>query len=259
MNDREISPSAKPENPPSSQVWGFWATVGFGLIIVIVSVAIDGVTALIFLTINILSGRYTGFSQLEEALANSEGLLLAIVAIAETVICTGLIAAFIRIRQGSGFSQYLGFRQIVGKTALLLLAITLGFVVVSEGLPLIFDIPVETEFVANIYKTSIWPPLLWLAVIVFVPFFEETLFRGFLFEGFRHSRIGLAGAVVMLALIWALLHTQYGLYEIASIFVLGIILGIVRYKTGSLWSVILMHALVNLIATVEVAIKTSAL
>ena len=89
--------------------------------------------------------------------------------------------------------------------------------------------------------------------------FEETFFRGFLFEGFRHSRIGIAGTIVLTALIWALFHVQYGIYEIVTIFVMGIILGIVRLDTRSLWSTLLMHAFSNLIATLEIAINVNAL
>ena len=48
-----------------------------------------------------------------------------------------------------------------------------------------------------------------------------------------------------------MLHFQYDAYGIATIFTLGLVMGAVRYKTGSLWSVLIIHALFNLVALVE--------
>lgn len=62
-----------------------------------------------------------------------------------------------------------------------------------------------------------------------------------------------------MSLLWSLLHTQYDLYEIAMIFAHGIVLGIARIRTDSLWSPLLLHSLGNLIATVEVAININRL
>jgi len=71
------------------------------------------------------------------------------------------------------------------------------------------------------------------------------------------SRIGVVGAIGLTAFFWAILHVQYGVYEIATIFLLGIVLGIMRFKTGSLWSPLLMHAFFNLIATLQVALNSN--
>ena len=109
------------------------------------------------------------------------------------------------------------------------------------------------------YRTSRWVALFWVAVIIFAPGFEETFFRGFLFAGLRQSKIGVAGTIVITALGWALLHLQYDFFEIAIIFIIGIVLGIARYKTNSLWSPLIMHAFFNLAATIEVALNVNSL
>ena len=69
-------------------------------------------------------------------------------------------------------------------------------------------------------------------------------------NGKRLWRFGL-----LTALIWALIHVQYSAYEIAIIFIMGIMLGIVRLRTGSLWSAILMHAFMNFVATLQLALN----
>jgi membrane protease YdiL (CAAX protease family) len=59
------------------------------------------------------------------------------------------------------------------------------------------------------YRNTAWPPLFWIAVVIFAPAFEEFLFRGFSFIGLQKSRLGSAGATILTALVWAVLHIQY--------------------------------------------------
>ena len=106
----------------------------------------------------------------------------------------------------------------------------------------------------DVYATTASPVLLWLAVVVFAPMFEEVLFRGFLYTGFRSSRIGVVGAVIITSLLWAGSHLQYQLFAIILIFILGIILGIIRYKTGSIWVPMIMHGFNNLLAMIVLAL-----
>jgi membrane protease YdiL (CAAX protease family) len=66
--------------------------------------------------------------------------------------------------------------------------------------------------------------------VVFAPLFEEALFRGFVYEGFARSRAGVAGAIILTSIGWAALHFYYAGFEMATIFVLGLVLGVVRWK-----------------------------
>jgi len=78
----------------------------------------------------------------------------------------------------------------------------------------------------NIDATARFRPLLWFAIIVMAPLFEESLFRGFLIAGMQRSRIG--------AILITLIHLQYEAFYLVYIFIGGILLGIARVKTGSL-------------------------
>ena len=75
--------------------------------------------------------------------------------------------------------------------------------------------------------------------------------RGFLFEGLARSRIGGAGAIVLTSLFWAVQHFQYSWLQIGMIFVLGLVLGLVRLKTKSLWAPIILHVINNAVAMIE--------
>jgi membrane protease YdiL (CAAX protease family) len=81
------------------------------------------------------------------------------------------------------------------------------------------------------------------------PLTEELLFRGALFASlFR--RWGAAAALLVPSLLWGLTHLQYELWYGASIAGSGVVLAVIRWKSGSLWLPFLLHAAFNLAAAV---------
>ncbi|MFC1845811.1 lysostaphin resistance A-like protein [Chloroflexota bacterium] len=237
------------------RVWGGWATAGFGLVVLIASIAVQVIVLVIFFIGLITSGGLEGNpASLTESLKEIGGLIAAVTTIPSAIISLILIIAFIKMRKGACIKEYLGLTPISLKTVLIVLAISAGYIILSEGLAQIIK-PTATDFTFDLYRTSVWPPLLWIAVIIFAPAFEEAFFRGFLFEGFRQSRIGIIGAIGITTVVWTLLHIQYSAFEIGAIFVQGLILGMVRWKTGSLWSVLAMHAFHNAAVTVLIALS----
>jgi membrane protease YdiL (CAAX protease family) len=89
---------------------------------------------------------------------------------------------------------------------------------------------------------------LWLAIVVAGPIGEEILFRGFMFRGFVHVPRDAIPSIAFISLIWSLLHIQYDWFTIAEIFAFGVLLGLVRWRTGSTTLTILLHMLYNLLA-----------
>ena len=230
--------------------WGFWATVGFGFVIGIAATIVQSII-LVFFIISKLTGspELFTFDTIREIAMN--GLAISTATIVSSIVCVGLILAFIKIRKNTHIAEYLGLNRLSWKTVIILLVISVAFIVLSSFAGIWLNIPDVPDFQADLYQTSVWPPLLWIAVVIFAPAFEEVFFRGFLFEGFRHARTGVIGAIVFTALTWSLLHVQYEPFHMATIFVLGLVYGAVRYKTGSLWSTLIMHAFNNTIAMVS--------
>ncbi len=56
------------------------------------------------------------------------------------------------------------------------------------------------------------------------------------------------------ALAWAAIHVEYDLYWKAPIFAIGLLLGVARLRTGSLYLTIALHAALNLVALLEVVL-----
>jgi hypothetical protein len=86
-----------------------------------------------------------------------------------------------------------------------------------------------------------------LAVGVLGPAAEELIFRGTAFHWLL-PRIGAAATIVLTAIVWAVLHVQYQPGIIALIIIDGVLLGLARYRTGSVVAPLLMHILWNLYA-----------
>jgi membrane protease YdiL (CAAX protease family) len=86
-----------------------------------------------------------------------------------------------------------------------------------------------------------------LAVGILGPIAEELLFRGWFF-GLLDKRVGPVLTIVVTGVGWALLHYDYPWQVIAVIVVDGLLLGLARWKTRSVFPPMVMHALYNLYA-----------
>ena len=123
-------------------------------------------------------------------------------------------------------------------------------VVVSDALASALGRPMS-EFMVGIARTYRSAALLSVALIVAAPAFEEICFRGFLYAGMKRCWLGSAGAIVLTSLVWASIHIQYDLFDIGVIFVSGLLLGVVRWRTKSLWPCLALHAAWNAVATTQ--------
>lgn len=95
--------------------------------------------------------------------------------------------------------------------------------------------------------------LAWVPVLVVgAPLAEELFFRGFLFSAIATSRLGAPGACVLTAAAWSGLHVGYSAHLHAAVFVLGLGLGLLLARTGSLKVPLLCHVAYN--ATVVAAL-----
>jgi membrane protease YdiL (CAAX protease family) len=241
------------EREPSSVPWGIWATIGFSSIIIALFLLIQFLGASVFAVVASKNNPNLNFDEFTASL-QTNGFLIASVTCATTITTVGLIALFASFRKGTTVKQYLHLYPVSTKTLCVWIGVALVFAIAWDGLTYLLDRPIIPEFMLRAYETAYFVPLLWLAIVIAAPLAEELFFRGFLFEGIRYARLGATGAVVITSLLWAVIHLQYGPYEITTVFILGLILGVARLVTGSIYIPIVMHALVNLVATVEVAV-----
>ena len=82
---------------------------------------------------------------------------------------------------------------------------------------------------------------IWLVIAVTPAVCEELLFRGLIFSGLR--RLGAWPAVLVSALLFGLAHAS--IYRLLPTLVLGVVLGVLRWRSGSVVPGIVMHAVNN--------------
>ena len=78
------------------------------------------------------------------------------------------------------------------------------------------------------------------------PVLEELIFRGFLIFLLRRKGLKTGLVIFLTALVWSGMHWNYEPALIGMIFVDGLVLGLIRVKTGSLWVPITLHVMANL-------------
>jgi uncharacterized protein len=248
-----IPPVSEPPHP-SPRVWEGWPTAAFGVAIFAIYSIVQTIVAFVFLAIATIEAKIAnpGLNITQYIMGqSSNGLMLSITIVVSAIAGIGFIILFIKLRQGYSIKEYLELKSISLKRVLVLIGVVAALILISSFLEPFIAKNQNSQFAVNAYQTAVWPALIWIATVVFAPAFEETFFRGFLFVGLRQSQLGAAGTIFLTAATWAALHAlQYNLFGVAQIFVLGLVFGIVRLKTGTLWSTLILHAVWNLAAMV---------
>ncbi len=233
--------------------WGFWPTLGFSAIIFALFSALQILVAAAFVSFAKAQHPELDLETYAKSLS-SDGFCIALMIVVSGLICTPLTLLFARLRKNISIKNYIGFKEPLKKEWVRWLLILAAFVFLSDGVSLLLQQPIVPLFMVDAYKTASSLPALLFAIVVVAPIFEEIFFRGFLFQGIRYSRLGSIGAIGITSLVWAVIHIQYGIYGIATVFALGLLFGMARLKTGSIHLVMVMHSLVGLVATVETAL-----
>lgn len=233
-----------PDTP--ARPWGLAATLGLSMVIWYALELLQA--AMGFSLDKVLIGL-----RLVDSAHNTQALNFALITCVTTVLCGALVIAAAGLRDGLDARRYLGLGPVEGRVVLRWLLVTAVIVAQTDlVLYLAKGELLPAEWVA-VYRSVQSPMLFWFALVVATPVFEELLFRGFIFEGIRASRLGGAGAVAITAFAWTWIHYQFDPLEFSVIFIVGIMLGIARLRTGSIVVTIAMHILHNLISAGEMA------
>ena len=90
-------------------------------------------------------------------------------------------------------------------------------------------------------------------VILGAPIVEEIIFRGALFSALRHSWFGKTGAVVITSATWAVNHAMGAPWLfVFIIFIMGLAMGWLLLRFGSLTLTIICHACWNLVSSMAI-------
>lgn len=219
-----------------------------------------GLAAIVWYTLELLQAAMgyslgqvlTGFKLIDPG-ESLQAISFALITCFTTVLCGALVFAAAALKIEMLPRDYLALgpvpaaltaRWLIAMAVIVLQADLVLYLVKGELLP--------AQWV-EVYRSVNSPVLFWFALVVATPIFEELLFRGFIFAGIRASWLGDVGAVLITAIAWTAIHQEYDPLEFVLIFIVGVVLGIARLRTGSVLVTIAMHMLHNLISAGEIA------
>jgi len=231
--------------------WGPWASLAWSVLLLALFTLVQYGVWLGFTSL--LRARDPELASAASVFARHAGLVLALSTFATSTVCGSALAMIVVARRGARLADYLAWRWPGWRTALRWLAASMVLVGIGELANHLADRPAVPEFMRLAYETAGSLSLLALAIVVVAPLFEELLFRGFLYEGLAHSRLRPAGAIVVCALLWTVIHTQYDFFDLAQVFFAGLFLGWTRARANSLLVPFATHMLWNGIALLETA------
>ena len=139
------------------------------------------------------------------------------------------------------------------------IALMMVFLVAYTGLVYVFrpdDFLSDVAPFADVMRSPNWW-VLWPVAVLGAPLSEELLFRGFLFPALANTALGVRGAATATAGSWALLHGNYSMAGLVEVFIVGLMLTWLLWRTGSLWVPIVCHASYNFAALLLLTIWPS--
>jgi len=229
------------------QAWGRGATFGLGLLALLGSQA----AALFALT------WWYGRPIVEMPDFSGDGVAVSIIIFVSIPVQLVLLYLMSQ-RPGIGAADYLGLKWPSRGELLFGICVTVALIVFGNALSWLLGRFLVTSFQLEIYRTAQtagWLLPLWLAVVIVTPIGEESLFRGFLFQGWLRLPRDAWPVIMITALLWAVVHVQYDWYVIGQVFCFGVLLGWLRWATGSTILTMLLHALINFEGMLETLIS----
>jgi membrane protease YdiL (CAAX protease family) len=249
---QELKGNLKPPQPR----WGVWGTLAWaGLIFAVTAVAQNAIGLLFLLWWN--GARPDQPISLDTI--GHHGPLFGTVTVLSTPIVLALIALAVRLSHVP-FRDYLALNRptlrqfILGLLLLVILLPVADLITVQSGRETVPD------FMTGTYASArdagpLFLAVFALALVVMAPLGEEVLFRGFLYRGLS-MRLGAPLAIILTSLAWSSLHLQYEVFFMMQVFVFGLVFGLLRWWSDSVYLVVLLHALTNALAFAQ-AIKVT--
>ena len=244
--DAQQTPDTRHRGP-----WGPFASVGFAIVIAVLFLVAQTIVAIPYLMFQTAGSSEPNLEEAALAL-ETDGLFIGISEPIAGGFAMGLILFVAWIRRGPTVRDYLALRSVGLRKTLPWMLSALVLTGLLDGFSYLFGYAIVPAWMEDVYDSAVVLPLLLFAMVIVAPVLEELFFRGFLFEGLRHSWLHDLGAILVTSCVWAGIHLQYEWFYIGQIFVLGLLLGLARSRTVSLVPPLLMHSLLNSIASIQV-------
>ncbi len=196
-----------------------------------------------------LSGQELQPEQVEKFLL--DGDFMSIIMLISLPLTLGVIAPVIRWRRQKKIREYLAIKAVSIKAFVPWIVIAASLIGLEYIFNIIFDRSEHHKTLCNAMATADNRLLFLVNLILVVPVIEEVLYRGYVLQCWIDSKIPQFAAIVLLSLLWIVPHCQYDLYDMAWLFLGGIVLAYSRIRSGSLLVPLTLHCFWNAIASLH--------
>ncbi len=170
------------------------------------------------------------------------------------------VFAFIHLNKLSIY-ETIRLKPIPMNSVFPVIILSLGTIILSDEIDrmisLVFPVSDFIEKLSELvrFDTKVNAFFLILATVIIAPFSEEVIFRGFLQHFLERYWQDITKAVLVTSLGFAMIHLNPG--WIIQIYLLGVILGYLAWKTGSIVPGLILHALNNGLALILQNLQSS--
>ena len=176
--------------------------------------------------------------------------------ISNAVVFCLMIAAFdfIVVRQKTNKKLNFNFSPTNVSTYLLIFPMMLGMMFIGEFIT--SQIPTTGPFFGDFYRffenlmsgLTNDPIVMVITAVIMAPIFEEIVFRGIIQKGMINNGVKPWKAILLASILFGLIHGNP--WQFVGATLLGCVLGLVYYKTKSLFLPMLLHGFNNLCSAV---------
>jgi membrane protease YdiL (CAAX protease family) len=230
------------ETAVQSRPWSFWATLGWFAAAVATYIAVSflcGFGYALWMTI-----AHPGVA------IDFDSPTLQYLAMALSMPAAALLLMLAARRAGPTAFRYVGLTMPAWRHFLVGLGLLAVVWCLAEVFFRLFPAYDQSPELIRDYRAILGNPaalaLYWITLTVTAPVFEEIIFRGFLMRGWSETRLGSVGAILLSSLVFAVVHLQYNVPTMAMVFGLGLVFGLMRWRSGSTTVAIMLHATWNL-------------
>ena len=250
----------KPETRPSQAIkpWSAKATLGLTLLLFVLYFIVSFISLMVGSGLEAASAGISAENAEAFGQEISQRLILdgdfnAINYFVTALCLSPLIFYFAQKRKVTSAAAYLGFSKYPSKATFINFNIAiLAYFVFSYFATGFLGIE-SPQSIIDLYNTTDYLLLLFLAVVIAAPIFEELVFRGFMFKGLKYSPLRVVGSIIITSVLFTVIHAgQYDLNILAVLFPLAAILGLARQRSGGIYLPIYLHFVNNFYSSVEI-------
>jgi uncharacterized protein len=164
--------------------WGWGRIIGYSAIILVVYFGAQVAAIIAAAAVQaILEPEFD--LQTWSSNVETDGFALSLATFAAAVLCVPLMRVLVGLHERAPW-QLLGLRRVAARDIATACAAAAVFIAFADPINIwVFERPLVPPFMRAAYASSRSPVILFLAIVVVAPLFEELVFRGFLFGVLR--------------------------------------------------------------------------